>query len=73
MFSIFFHLIVLLTSLANSKPFTVFGYLPEYRYASIDFSSLFSSLTHLIFFSIEVDPTGTLTALDRFPSPEILL
>lgn len=54
--------------------FAVFGYLPEYRKANFDYAGVFSNgLTHLIFFSLEVDPKSHLpTALDRLPSSEDL-
>ncbi|KAG5482001.1 hypothetical protein LSCM1_05715 [Leishmania martiniquensis] len=61
-----------LTAAASPPPpFTVFGYLPEYRQASFNYEVFFrSGLTHLIFFSAEVDPTTLrLTHVDdRLPS-----
>jgi len=52
--------------------FSVFGYLPEYRFSSFDYEGVFKTgLTHLIFFSLEIDPTTYLpSALDRIPSLE---
>lgn len=52
------------------KQFAVFGYLPEYRLNNFDYEGVFSSgLTHLIFFSLEIDKQTSLPkALDRLPS-----
>ncbi|KPA77886.1 Chitinase [Leptomonas pyrrhocoris] len=64
------------SSSSNSSaapPFAVFGYLPEYRQLRFDYEAFFrSGLTHLIFFSAEVDPTSLqLTHVDdRLPSRE---
>jgi len=53
--------------------FAIVGYLPEYRYNAIkDYSTLMSRVTHLLLFSIEVDPNGDLAALDRLPPQNIL-
>mmetsp|Transcript_34351 Transcript_34351/g.49942 ORF Transcript_34351/g.49942 Transcript_34351/m.49942 type:complete len:345 (-) Transcript_34351:57-1091(-) len=52
------------------SPLPVFGYLPEYRLQNkFDYDGLFSmGLTHLIYFSLEIDPsTGLPSALDRLP------
>lgn len=52
-------------------PFTVFGYLPEYRQARFDYEAVFrAGLTHLIFFSAEVDPATLRLAHvdDRLPA-----
>jgi len=59
---------------ASDADFTVFGYLPEYRKANFDYAGVFSrGLTHLIFFSLEVDPKTYLpTAIDRLPNDEDL-
>ncbi|KAG5508950.1 hypothetical protein GH5_06168 [Leishmania sp. Ghana 2012 LV757] len=59
------------TAASPSPLFTVFGYLPEYRQASFNYEAFFKSgLTHLIFFSAEVDPANLrLTHVDdRLPS-----
>ncbi|AIN96950.1 chitinase [Leishmania panamensis] len=56
---------------ASPLPFAVFGYLPEYRQSWFNYEAFFKSgLTHLIFFSAEVDPaTLRLTHVDdRLPS-----
>lgn len=49
-------------------------YLPEWRYLQWTeeektwrWDALSEHLTHLIIFSIEVGPTGTFQAMDRFP------
>ena len=58
---------------ATKRPFASFGYLPEYRLGGFNYSAAFRTggLTHLIFFSIEVDPeTHEPKALDRLPSRE---
>lgn len=49
--------------------FAVFGYLPEYRLHRFDYKAAFDTgLTHLIFFSLEVDPKTHLPkAKDRLP------
>lgn len=58
----------------RNKPFAVVGYLPEWRYLQWTpverqwrWDALCKYLTHLIIFSIEVGPKGTLEAMDRFP------
>lgn len=70
-----FILPLLVSSLSDSeRPFAVFGYLPEYRLGGFDYAGAFASgLTHLIFFSLEVDPRTSLpSSLDRLPSKEDL-
>ena len=52
--------------------FVVAGYLPEWRYEGAHWESLATHLTHLIFFSAEPKPDGTITGLDRLPRPELL-
>ena len=54
----------------NNNKFPIFGYVPEYRLNNFDYDGVFESgLTHLIFFSLEVDGTLSLPkALDRLPS-----
>lgn len=51
--------------------FAVVGYLPEYRLAAFDWSAS-RHYSHLIFFSLEVGPDHTLSALDRLPTDETL-
>lgn len=62
----------LVASYDPKKEFTVFGYLPEYRLGGFNYDAAFDTgLTHLIFFSLEIDPvTGLPSALDRLPSKE---
>jgi chitinase len=50
--------------------FTVFGYLPEYRLRGYNYSAAFQTgLTHLIYFSLEVDPRTHLPkSKDRLPT-----
>jgi GH18 family chitinase len=58
---------------SSTPPFLVFGYLPEYRQLRFDYEAFFKSgLTHLIFFSAEVNPTSLdLTHVDdRLPTKE---
>jgi chitinase len=54
--------------------FTVFGYLPEYRLTNFDYENCFRlGVTHLIFFSLEIDMfTALPSALDRLPSTQDL-
>ncbi|AYU77661.1 chitinase / CHI-1 [Leishmania donovani] len=60
-----------ITAASPSPLFTVFGYLPEYRRGTFNYEAFFKAgLTHLIFFSAEVDP-ATLRLIhveDRLPS-----
>jgi len=60
-------LFLMLVSYASGS-FTSWGYLPEYRYGGVDFDAAMKHLTHLILFSLEVSPDGTLEALDRMPN-----
>lgn len=55
---------------ANAFKFTVFGYLPEYRLRGFDYKASFDTgLTHLIYFSLEVDGATFLPkAKDRLPT-----
>ena len=50
------------------KEIAVFGYLPEYRQSNFDYAGYFSKgLTHLIFFSLEVNPQSYFPdAMDRY-------
>jgi GH18 family chitinase len=55
----------------QKEDFAVFGYLPEYRLGGFDYEAAFQAgLTHLLFFSLEIDKKGLPTALDRLPSKE---
>ncbi|CUG85388.1 glycoside hydrolase family 18, putative [Bodo saltans] len=53
-----------------AQPFTVFGYLPEYRLRGYNYTAAFQTgLTHLIYFSLEVDARTFLPkAKDRLPT-----
>ena len=50
----------------------VASYLPEWRYEGANFETIAEHSTHLILFSLEVGPRGTLQALDRLPRPALL-
>jgi GH18 family chitinase len=67
-------LLLALAATAYKDPdgFVVAGYLPEWRYEGAHWESLAKHLTHLIFFSAEPKPDGTITGLDRLPRPELL-
>ena len=56
---------------ASLRP-AVVGYLPEWRYNAASFTHLCRHLTHLVFFSVEPQPDGSLNGLDRLPGPEVL-
>ena len=45
----------------------VVGYVPEYRYGAMDWAGASKYVTHMVLFSLEVAPDGSITALDRFP------
>lgn len=68
--AVFLYFFLLLFVNGEGGNFTVFGYLPEYRLNNFDYDGAFQSgLTHLIFFSLEVDPiSNNPIALDRLPS-----
>lgn len=67
-------LLLVLTAQAykDDEGFVVAGYLPEWRYEGAHWDSLATHLTHLIFFSAEPKPDGSITGLDRLPRPELL-
>lgn len=71
---IFFRFIVVLAvatiCILAETDFAVFGYLPEYRLNNFDYEGAFQTgLTHLIYFSLEIDTERHLpSALDRLPS-----
>lgn len=52
--------------------FAVAAYLPEWRYEGANYADILRTVTHLIFFSLEVGPGGGLAALDRLPRKELL-
>lgn len=49
-------------------PFSVVGYVPEWRFDRIPFESISPHLTHLILFSVETDANANLVEMDRLPS-----
>ena len=51
---------------------SVAAYLPEWRYEGANFADMASVITHLILFSLEVTPSGRLTAFDRLPRKELM-
>ena len=51
---------------------TVAAYLPEWRYEGANWADISKVVTHLILFSLEVQPTGRLSAHDRLPRSELL-
>jgi len=61
------------TAASAAGGFSVFGYLPEWRYSGANFERLFAHLSHLAFFSIEPHPSGSgaLYGLDRAPKREL--
>ena len=64
----------LLLSAAAAHNFAVVGYLPEWRYEGFNYAYNARGITHLIFFSLEPGPDGSLLHTeDRFPSNPILL
>ena len=74
-------LLVLLCAAVDSSPdtgvdgasdFAVAAYLPEWRYEGANWDTIAEHVTHLILFSLEIAPDGSLSALDRIPRPELL-
>lgn len=61
-----------LSLLTSASAFAVVGYVPDYRYGGIDWESVSSLATHLIFFSVGANPDGSLSDLERLPSPRQL-
>lgn len=59
-------------SQTSNNNFVVAAYLPEWRYAGVDWDLVCQNVTHLILFSLEISPSGSITALDRLPSKENL-
>ena len=57
---------------ACARDFAVAAYLPEWRYDGTNYATVLRTVTHLIFFSLEVSPTGGLGALDRLPRSDVL-
>lgn len=52
---------------AGPPNFTVAAYLPEWRYDAANFERICRVVTHLIFFSLEVQHDGLLGAMERIP------
>ena len=57
---------------ASAHNLTVAAYLPEWRYEGANWVDYASVVTHLILFSLEVQPTGRLAAFDRLPRKELM-
>jgi len=71
-----FIVLLLAISCWRCDGFSVAGYLPEWRHRLLDedhedrLQRICSTLTHMIFFSLQVDSTGNIAALDRWPSED---
>jgi len=50
----------------------VAAYLPEWRYEGANWEDICGTVTHLIFFSLEVTNDGRLSAFDRMPRKDLL-
>ena len=57
---------------AHASDMMVAAYLPEWRYEGANWVDICTTVTHLIFFSLEVTPDGQLGALDRLPRKDLL-
>ncbi len=55
-----------------TAPAVVAAYLPEWRYEGANWVDISKVVNQLILFSLEVAPSGRLTALDRLPRAELL-
>lgn len=47
------------------------GYLPEWRFESLNWDRVSEHVSHIILFSLEMSPNGQITARDRLPRPEV--
>lgn len=56
----------------ESTSFNIIGYVPDWRYNTVDWDAIAKHLTHIVLFSVEPTPTGSLTALDRLPNKDIM-
>jgi len=57
----------------TDRHFAVVGYLPEYRTAAVSFAHICNTtLTHVVFFSVEPTVDGALLGRDRVPSQHVL-
>lgn len=59
-------------TLGAAHNLTVYAYLPEWRYEGANWVDYAAVVTHLILFSLEVQPTGRLAAFDRLPRKELM-
>ncbi|KAH3745857.1 Glycosyl hydrolases family 18 [Pelomyxa schiedti] len=55
-----------------SEQFNVVGYVPEYRFGSIDWAAISRHLTHVVLFSVEPSATGSIEMTSRLPSSSSL-
>ena len=60
------------TQISSKRDFAVVAYLPEWRYEGANWDTILGTVTHLILFSVEVLPSGELSALDRIPRSALL-
>eukprot|EP00439_Symbiodinium_sp_Y106_P082983 s72_g22.t1 len=51
----------------TSDPVSIVAYLPEWRYEGANWETISEHSTHLLLFSLEMEPNGRITAHDRFP------
>lgn len=51
----------------QGRRLAVVGYVPEYRYETIDWTGVSERVTHVILFSLEVGADGSVAAQERFP------
>ena len=61
------------TSATPPPQTTVAAYLPEWRYEGANWVDISKTVTQLILFSLEVQPSGRLSAHDRLPRKELML
>lgn len=69
---ILFSLCVVTISALDDSSFRVFGYLPEWRYEAINWDVVSQHVSHIILFSLEMESSGTITAIDRFPRKQLM-
>ena len=65
-------LVGIATLISITCAFDVVGYVPEWRFNGLDWEAAAKYTTHLILFSIEAGPDGSLAAMDRFPNADVL-
>lgn len=56
----------------SEQKFAVVGYIPEWRYEGANWDYICRICTHVILFSLEPGPDGSIEAIDRIPRPPIL-